>query len=147
MYDDYSDNPDLKEISELVELLAANDRLLRQDPFANVTNHAAPKPELPNLNQEPSIYTQISDQRANLKADLSKLDHKCFKIQKALELLPRGNGVIPTEQIMRSMEDKMKMFFAEAQVLDEQLLMVAHQHMQEEAEEYLDEEQGGESYV
>jgi len=98
-------------LSKQLEALAANDRSKQKD----------------------SVYTQISDKRAKMKARLSKLDNSCFEAHKSLQLSNiRELEGIPSEDIMRWMEAKMAKSFAEARFLDEQYLLIAYQHMNNE---------------
>ena len=127
MYDDYSDNPELHRISQLIESRAKRDRLKGKKPVDDLGFPGMTPQQIYHEMETKSIYVAFSNLRMEVKDALSAEDHKRFAHRDLIEA-DYADGLLTKEErdeLLSDLDELMTSAFVETRRVDEMLLKTA----------------------
>jgi len=127
LYDDYSDNPRLQQLSDLIESRAERDRKKGKQSTVRLAFIDLSPQETYNELKTKSIYIALSDVRKQIKETLSAEDHRLFNRRPLIEADYRGGILTKDERDLLYMEMDATMLEAvlASRAADEKVLELA----------------------
>ncbi|MCL2426583.1 MAG: hypothetical protein FWD05_09635 [Oscillospiraceae bacterium] len=123
---DYPEGSRLNIISNTVEAIATNDRILRQIQFENYT--VPPLKLLSSVPKEPSIFMEVSDLRAKQKASVIAKEKEMSEMLEELHNDPLFTDS-EKKAIIENVAQGLMYLYSCAREADEMLLMGMAKHM------------------